>query len=38
MEQIQPDLDSGALTELGYGRNEPALIHYQREIDKVIEP
>jgi phenylpropionate dioxygenase-like ring-hydroxylating dioxygenase large terminal subunit len=36
MEQIQANLDSGALPELVYGRNEPPLIHYHREIDRLI--
>ena len=36
MEQIQANLDSGALPELVYGRNEPPLIHYHREIDQLI--
>jgi phenylpropionate dioxygenase-like ring-hydroxylating dioxygenase large terminal subunit len=37
MEQIQANLDSGALPEVVYGRNEPPLIHYHREIDKLLE-
>ena len=37
MEQIQANLDSGALPEVVYGRNEPPLIHYHREIDKLVE-
>ena len=36
MEQIQSNLDSGALTELVYGRNEPPLIHYHRELNALL--
>ncbi len=36
MEKIQANLDSGALPELVYGRNEPPLIHYHREVDRLI--
>lgn len=36
MESIQRNLDSGAIDELTYGRNEPPLIHYHREVDRAI--
>jgi phenylpropionate dioxygenase-like ring-hydroxylating dioxygenase large terminal subunit len=36
MEQIQASLDSGAVPELVYGRNEPPLIHYHRELDRLL--
>jgi phenylpropionate dioxygenase-like ring-hydroxylating dioxygenase large terminal subunit len=36
MEQIQANLDTGALPEVVYGRNEPPLIHYHREIDALV--
>lgn len=36
MEQIQQNLDGGALTELVYGRNEPPLIHYHREVNAAL--
>ena len=38
MEQIQANLDSGAMPELVYGRNEPPLIHYHREVDRLVAP
>ncbi len=37
MEQIQANLDSGAVDELVYGRNEPPLIHYHREVDRLVD-
>ena len=36
MEQIQANLESGALPELIYGRNEPPLVHYHRELDRLL--
>jgi phenylpropionate dioxygenase-like ring-hydroxylating dioxygenase large terminal subunit len=36
MEQIQKNLESGALPEVIYGRIEPALVHLHREIDKAL--
>ena len=36
MEQIQANLDSGALPELIYGRNEPPLIHFHRELNRAL--
>ncbi len=36
MEKIQANLASGALPELIYGRNEPALIHLHRSIDEAL--
>lgn len=36
MEQIQANLDSGAVSELVYGRNEPPLVHYHREVDRLL--
>ena len=36
MESIQSNLDSGALSEVVYGRNEPPLIHYHRAVDDAI--
>ena len=44
MQQIQSNLDSGAVSEVVYGRNEPPLVHYHRELnhlgleDRIIEP
>ena len=32
MEQIQANLDSGALPEVVYGRNEPPLVHFHRAV------
>jgi nitrite reductase/ring-hydroxylating ferredoxin subunit len=37
MEQIQANLDTGALPEVVYGRNEPPLIHLHRELDALVE-
>ncbi len=37
MEQIQSNLDSGALPELVYGRNEPPLIHFHTELNKIVD-
>lgn len=37
MMKIQQTLASGALPELIYGRNEPALIHLHRSIDRALE-
>ena len=36
MEAIQANLASGALPDLIYGRNEPALIHLHRSIDEAL--
>lgn len=36
MQQIQSNLESGALPELVYGRNEPPLIHYHRELNRIL--
>lgn len=36
MEKIQAALDSGAVPELVYGRNEPALVHFHRSIDAAL--
>jgi phenylpropionate dioxygenase-like ring-hydroxylating dioxygenase large terminal subunit len=36
MEQIQANLDSGAMPEVIYGRNEPPLIHLHRSINAAI--
>jgi phenylpropionate dioxygenase-like ring-hydroxylating dioxygenase large terminal subunit len=36
MERIQANLDSGALPELVYGRNEPPLIHFHRAINDAL--
>jgi phenylpropionate dioxygenase-like ring-hydroxylating dioxygenase large terminal subunit len=36
MEQIQANLETGALPHLVYGRNEPPLIHYHREVDRLL--
>jgi phenylpropionate dioxygenase-like ring-hydroxylating dioxygenase large terminal subunit len=36
MERIQTTLASGALPELIYGRNEPALIHLHRSINEAL--
>jgi hypothetical protein len=36
MEKIQANLASGALPELIYGRNEPALIHLHRSINEAL--
>ena len=37
MEKIHQSLASGALPELIYGRNEPALIHLHRSINAAVE-
>jgi phenylpropionate dioxygenase-like ring-hydroxylating dioxygenase large terminal subunit len=37
MEQIQESLDAGALAELVYGANEPPLIHFHEQINRIIE-
>jgi len=37
VEAIQAGLASGAMTHSTFGRNEPALIHFEREIAKSIE-
>lgn len=37
MEQIQANLESGALEHLVFGRNEPPLIHYHRAVDALVE-
>lgn len=36
MESIQSNLDSGALTEVVYGRNEAALIHFHRALGEAL--
>jgi phenylpropionate dioxygenase-like ring-hydroxylating dioxygenase large terminal subunit len=36
MEKIQANLSSGALPELIYGKNEPALIHLHRSINEAL--
>jgi len=36
MAQIQQNLDSGAVTELVYGRNEPPLIHYHQQVNAAL--
>jgi phenylpropionate dioxygenase-like ring-hydroxylating dioxygenase large terminal subunit len=36
MEKIQANLSSGALPQLIYGKNEPALIHLHRSIDEAL--
>lgn len=36
MAEIQKRLESGALPELIYGRNEPSLIHLHRSIDQAL--
>jgi phenylpropionate dioxygenase-like ring-hydroxylating dioxygenase large terminal subunit len=36
MEQIQANLDSGALPEVVYGRIEPPLIHFHRAVDEAL--
>ena len=36
MEKIQASLESGALPELVYGRNEPPLIHFHRSINDAV--
>jgi phenylpropionate dioxygenase-like ring-hydroxylating dioxygenase large terminal subunit len=36
MEKIQSNLASGALPELVYGRNEPALIHFHKAVDAIL--
>jgi phenylpropionate dioxygenase-like ring-hydroxylating dioxygenase large terminal subunit len=37
MEQIQANLDSGALPEVVYGRNEPPLIYFHRAVGAALE-
>ena len=37
MAQIQRNLDSGALPEVMYGRNEAALSHFHRSLDNLLE-
>lgn len=36
MAQIQANLGSGALPEVIYGRNEPPLIHFHRQVDAAL--
>ncbi|MCU1500886.1 MAG: hypothetical protein JWM12_240 [Ilumatobacteraceae bacterium] len=36
MEQIQRNLDSGALPEVVYGRIEPSLVHFHESIDAAL--
>jgi phenylpropionate dioxygenase-like ring-hydroxylating dioxygenase large terminal subunit len=36
MQQIQSNLDSGAVSEVVYGRNEPPLVHYHRELNRLL--
>lgn len=37
MERIQRTLESGALPEVVYGRNEPPLIHFHRSVNELLE-
>lgn len=37
MEKIQRSLDSGAIPNVVYGRNEPALVYLHRAIDAALE-
>lgn len=37
MEQIQRNLECGAVTEVVYGRNEPPLIHFHRAVDELVD-
>ena len=37
MEKIQRSLDSGAVPDVVYGRNEPALVYLHRAIDAALE-
>lgn len=37
MEQIQRNLDSGAMPELVYGRNEPPLIHFHTQLNQIVD-
>jgi hypothetical protein len=37
MEMIQANLDSGALPEVVYGRNEPPLILFHRSVNAALE-
>ena len=36
MERIQRNLDSGALPEIVYGRNEAALVHFHSTLDRLL--
>jgi phenylpropionate dioxygenase-like ring-hydroxylating dioxygenase large terminal subunit len=36
MERIQANLDSGALPEVVYGRNEPPLVHFHRAVNDAL--
>ena len=36
MERIQVNLDSGALPEVVYGRNEPPLVHFHRSVNEAL--
>jgi len=36
MQQIQESLDAGALPEMVYGANEPPLIHFHEQVNRVI--
>ena len=36
MEQVQANLDSGALGEVVYGRNEPPLVLLHRSINQAL--
>jgi hypothetical protein len=36
MEEIQRNLASGALQHLVYGRIEPPLVHFHREVNKAV--
>jgi hypothetical protein len=37
MERIQATLESGALPEVVYGRNEPPLVHFHRSVDALLD-
>lgn len=36
MQQIQQNLDAGALEQLVYGANEPPLIHFHEQVNRII--
>lgn len=36
MERIQTTLDSGAVPEVVYGRNEPPLVHFHQSVNKLL--
>lgn len=37
MERIQATLESGALPEVVYGRNEPPLVHFHRSVNALLD-